>query len=58
VAPEPEGSSPHSQQPASDPYPGPVEKHFTITKMNLLKMFRETRKYKMKSYGYHWDLKD
>jgi hypothetical protein len=25
VAPEPEGSSPHSQQPASDPYPEPRE---------------------------------
>jgi hypothetical protein len=25
VAPEPEGSSPHSQQPASDPYPEPDE---------------------------------
>jgi hypothetical protein len=25
VAPEPEGSSPHSQQPASGPYPEPAE---------------------------------
>jgi hypothetical protein len=25
MAPEPEGSSPHSQQPASDPYPEPAE---------------------------------
>jgi hypothetical protein len=25
VAPEPEGSSPHTQQPANDPYPEPVE---------------------------------
>jgi hypothetical protein len=25
VAPQPEGSSPHSQQPASGPYPQPVE---------------------------------
>jgi hypothetical protein len=25
VAPEPEGSSPHSQQPANDPYPEPGE---------------------------------
>jgi hypothetical protein len=25
MAPEPEGSSPHSQQPATDPYPEPGE---------------------------------
>jgi hypothetical protein len=42
VAPEPEGSSPHSQEPANDPYPEPGEYYATIICLNYYRTVYST----------------